>query len=69
VSSHKNLDKLQTIKEAIAKTTQLSEDEKSQSVKRVEEWILEDKAFGTLELELKNISNYFSELFSELGLK
>lgn len=69
MSSHKNLEKLETIKDAITKTTQLSDDEKSQSVKRVEEWILQDKAFGTLELELREISNYFSELFSELGIK
>jgi len=69
MSSHKNLDKLESIKEAIVKSSQLSEDEKSESVKRIEEWVLEDKAFGTLELELKKISNYFTELFSELGIK
>jgi len=69
MSSHKNLDKLQSIKDAIEKTPHLSDEEKSQSVGRVEEWVLEDKAFGTLEQELKKISNYFTELFSELGLK
>jgi len=69
MSSHKNLEKLQSIKEAITKSASLSEDEKSESVKRVEEWILEDRAFGTLELELKKISNYFTEMFSELGMK
>ena len=69
MSSHKHQEKLETIKEAIKTNTNLSEDEKSQSVKRVEEWVLEDKAFGTLEQELRNISSYFTELFSELGMK
>jgi hypothetical protein len=69
MSSHKNLEKLESIKEAITKSPHLSEDEKSESVKRVEEWVLEDKAFGTLEQELRKISNYFTELFSELGIK
>lgn len=69
MSSHKNLEKLEAIKEAIQKSDNLSEDEKSESVKRVEEWVLEDRAFGTLEQELRKISEYFSELFSELGLK
>lgn len=69
MSSHKNLEKLESIKEAIASSSELSENEKSESVKRVEEWILEDRAFGTLEQELAKISDYFSELFSELGIK
>jgi len=69
MSSHKNLEKLEAIKEAIQKSDNLSEAEKSESVKRVEEWVLEDRAFGTLEQELRKISGYFSELFSELGVK
>lgn len=69
MSSHKNHEQLTTIKEAIQKVDTLSEDEKSQSVKIVEEWVLEDKAFGTLKAELLEISLYFEELFSELGIK
>jgi len=69
MSSHKHLEKLETIKEAIIKTSTLSEAEKSQSMKRVEEWAMQDIAFGTLEEELFKISNYFRELFSELGIK
>jgi len=69
MSSHKNLEKLEAIKEAIQKSDNLSEAQKSESVKRVEEWVLEDRAFGTLEQELRKISEYFSELFSELGIK
>jgi hypothetical protein len=63
----KHTQHLEKIKDAI-KTAPLSEDEKSQSMKRVEEWVLEDKAFGTLENELLEISEYFETLFAELGL-
>jgi hypothetical protein len=65
MSSHKH--HLEKIKDAI-KIAPLSEDEKSDSMKRVEEWILEDKAFGTLKNELLEISEYFETLFAELGL-
>lgn len=58
---------LEKIKNSI-KTSPLSEDEKSDSIKRVEEWALEDRAFGTLETELLEISEYFEVLFGELGL-
>ena len=61
--------KIESIKEAIDKSLSLSEEEKSESMKRVEEWILEDRAFGTLEQELVKISIFFEELFSELGIK
>jgi hypothetical protein len=69
MSSHKNHEHLTTIKDAISKTKELSENEKSQSVKIVEEWYLEDRASGTLKQELLKISLFFEELFSELGIK
>jgi hypothetical protein len=58
---------LETIKNAI-KDAPLNEDEKSESMKRIEEWVLEDKAFGTFKNELLEISEYFEVLFAELGL-
>ena len=58
---------LEKIKNAI-KVAPLSEDEKSDSMKRVEEWVLEDRAFGTLKNELLEVSKYFEVLFGELGL-
>jgi len=58
---------LEKIKNAI-KVAPLSEAEKSDSMKRVEEWVLEDRAFGTLKNELLEISEYFEVLFGELGL-
>jgi hypothetical protein len=69
MSSHKNKEHLESIKNAIDKTNNLSEDQKSESMKRLEEWIVEDKAFGTLKNELMEVSMFFEEVFSELGIK
>jgi hypothetical protein len=63
----KHTQHLEKIKDAI-KVAPLSEAEKSDSMKRVEEWALEDKAFGTLKNELIEVSEYFETLFAELGL-
>jgi hypothetical protein len=68
MSSHKKKEHLTKIKEAITKAPQLSQEQKSDSVKRVEEWALEDKAFGTLMEELLEVSEYFETLFAELGM-
>ena len=69
MSSHKHKEHLMSIKEAVDKTNSLSDEQKSESMKRIEEWVLEDRAFGTLKQELLDISVYFKELFSELGMK
>jgi len=66
MSSHKHVEMIQ---ESIKKTTKLDESQKSESMKRVEEWVLEDRAFGTLKDELIKISVFFEEIFSELGIK
>ncbi len=66
---HKDHEHLVRIKESIKESDQLNEAQKSDSVKIIEEWALEDKAFGTLKEELKGISEFFEEMFSELGLK
>ena len=69
MSSHKHKEHLANIKEAIDKTNSLSDEQKSESMKRIEEWVLEDRAFGTLKQELLAINVYFKELFSELGMR
>ena len=69
MSSHKNHEHLEHIKNRIETSTDLDETQKSESMKRVEEWVLEDKAFGVLKEELIEISIFFEELFSELGIK
>lgn len=68
MSAHKHKEHLQKIKEAVKSSKELDESQKSDSVKRIEEWLEEDKAFGTLKEELLNISEYFEVLFAELGL-
>jgi len=68
MSAHKDKEHLEKIKDAINNSEKLNDEEKSDSVKRVEEWIAEDKAFGTLKEELLDISEYFEILFAELGL-
>lgn len=66
--SHKHHEHLQSIKERIIASDELSETEKSEGVKRVEEWIAEDKGFGLLYEELIRLSSKFDPLFKELGL-
>ncbi|HIP55278.1 MAG TPA: hypothetical protein EYH11_07380 [Sulfurimonas autotrophica] len=68
MSSHKHKEHLEKIKDAVVKSDKLDESQKSESVKRIEEWIAEDKAFGTLLEELLHVSEYFEVLFAELGL-
>lgn len=68
MSAHKHKEHLEKIKNAVEHSNELSDNQKSDSVKRIEEWIEEDKAFGTLKDELLNISEFFEVLFAELGL-
>ena len=69
MSSHKHHEHLEVIKNSIHTTPDLDESQKSESIKRIEEWVLEDRAFGTLKNELLKISLFFEEIFSELGIK
>ena len=67
MSSHKHHEKLEQIKEAIAEAG-LSEEEKSNAWKHIEEWYAEDRAFGTLYEKLAEISPRIEALLAELGL-
>ena len=68
---HKNHKKLEQIKEAIANSN-LSEEEKSQAFKLIEEWYIEDKAmdmlFKELGEKLSQISAKLTPILKELGL-
>jgi hypothetical protein len=66
--SHKHHEHLEKIKESIASSEVLSAQEKSDGVKKVEEWIAEDKGFGLLYDELAKLSAKFEPLLQELGL-
>jgi hypothetical protein len=68
MSTHKNHQHLEKIKDAIAKAHTLSEEEKSASLKRVEEWAREDKATGIIYEELLEISSKIKPILSEIGL-
>lgn len=60
--SHKLKEHLEKIKDDISKTDMLDESQKADSVKRIEEWAIEDKAFGTLKNELLEMSVFFEKL-------
>jgi hypothetical protein len=62
------MEKYEKLKDAIIQSGNLSEDEKTQSVKHIEEWITEDRAFGLIYDELVEVSEAFKEIFKELGL-
>ena len=66
--SQSNLKHLETIKENIDKTDTLSQEEKSDSFKRIEAWYAEDKAWESLMVELSEISPKVKAVLAELGL-
>lgn len=61
---HEHLEK---IKQAIHTSDKLSDEEKSESMRHIEEWVLEDKAFGLLIDELKQVAVNIEPMFKELG--
>ena len=66
--SNSNLKHLETIKENIDKTDALSQEEKSDSFKRIEAWYAEDKAWESLMVELSKISPKVKAVLADLGL-
>ena len=66
--SSSNLRHLEKIKDSIDRSDTLSEEEKSDSVKRIEEWYREDMASGTFMKELSELSPTIKALLAELGL-
>ena len=68
MSSYKDHSHLEQIKEAIQKSEHLSDEDKSQSVKLLEEWILEDKAEGIFYQELIDLTSGVKPILAELGL-
>jgi len=65
--SNKDIQRFQEIRTHIDKLP-LSEEEKSNSYKHIEEWYAQDKAFGSFYQELANISPKIEALFQEMGL-
>ncbi len=67
MSKNKKIEQLNKIKEHI-NNLELSEDEKSNSYKHIEQWYEEDKAFGELYSKLAKISPKIEALLVEIGL-
>ena len=65
--SHKHHEKLEKIKDTITNAN-LSEDEKTNAAKKIEEWYAEDKGLNLLYDELANISSKITPLLEEIGL-
>jgi hypothetical protein len=61
-------ERIEEIKTAIVESNMLSENEKSQSMRHIEEWFAEDRGFGIMYNELLEINEVFKEIFKELGL-
>ncbi|MBT8349018.1 MAG: hypothetical protein HKP62_06210 [Sulfurovum sp.] len=66
--SGSNLKHLEKIKDSIDRSETLTEEEKTDSVKRIEEWYREDMASGTFIQELSELSPTIKALLAELGL-
>jgi len=63
-----NSSHLEKIKEAVHSSDSMSDEEKSSSVKIIEEWVIEDKAMGLLTEQLLKISAGIKPILAELGL-
>jgi hypothetical protein len=61
-------DKLEVVKAKIETNRDLNEEERSQTMKKIDEWILEDKADGTIVAELTEISKRVVPILEEVGL-
>ena len=59
---------IEKIKESISKHPELSSEEKSSTIERIEEWYAEDKAFGTFIADLSKISPKIEAILVEMGL-
>jgi len=66
--SRSNNKHLEMIKENLDKTDRLSQEEKSDSFKRIEAWYAEDKAWDALMSELSEVSPKVKTFLAELGL-
>jgi hypothetical protein len=66
--SQTNSTHLEKIKEAVHLSDKMSSEEKSSSVKIIEEWMVEDKAMGLLTEQLLKVSSGIKPILAELGL-
>ena len=67
MSSHKNHENLEKIKNAVNEAEHLNENEKSETIQRIDEWIMEDKADGLFYEELVDITQGMKSILKDLG--
>jgi len=68
VGTHKNKEHLVKIKDAVVNSQELSEEEKTNTLKHIDEWLVEDKAEGMFLEELVKLASGMRPLLVELGL-
>jgi len=68
MSSHKHHEHLNRIKDAVINSKELNENEKTNTIKHIDEWLLEDKADGLFIEELLNLTSAIKPILTELGL-
>ena len=60
--------KLEELKQKVKNHKDLEENEKTNTIKKIDEWLLEDKAEGIIANELINISKKLTPILEEIGL-
>ena len=68
MSAHKHKEHLTKIKDAVIDSDNLNSEEKTDTVKRIDEWLLEDKAEGLFLEELLELASGIRPILKELGL-
>ena len=68
MSAHKDHSHLEKVQDGIKESTLLSDEEKSLTMRYIDEWLLEDRAEGTLYNELANLASGIKPMLAELGL-
>ena len=66
--SKSNLKHLESIKTAVHHDRELSDEEKSLTLQKIEEWMQEDKGMALLTEQLTTISKKIVPILEELGL-
>ncbi len=66
--SKSNMKHLEMVKDSIGKSNTLSEEEKSASFKKIEEWIADDRGMDIWAKDLELISEKIKPILAELGL-
>lgn len=66
--SKSNMKHLEMVKDSIHQSNTLSEEEKSESFKKIEEWIADDRGMEIWAEDLALISEKIKPILAELGL-